>query len=171
LVAVLFEGFGGDWAQFDRGTVEADELVRRIVARTGLAARDVATLVEAVPPSLTPKPDTVGLLQQLAASGVVLHFLSNMPRVYAEHLERTHPQLMAHFDSGVYSSHVQLIKPEAAIFELASARFGVPGERLVLLDDIAVNVAAAEASGWKALQFSDAAECERALRSRGWWPR
>ncbi len=112
LVADVFQGFGGDWAQFDRGALDDAELVRRIAARTGLPAREVAALVDGVPPSLTPKPDTVALLRRLRAAGTPLHFLSNMPRPYAEHLDRTHPDLMGHFRSGLYSSHVRLIKPE-----------------------------------------------------------
>ena len=170
-VAAVFQGFGGDWAQFDRGVLEADELVSRIATRTGLALANVRELVDSVPPSLTPRHDTVALLQHLHGAGVTLHFLSNMPRLYAEHLDRTHPDLMAHFSSGVYSSHVQLIKPEAAMYRLASERFGTPGHRLVLLDDIEANVTAAQALGWKALQFSDAASCQQALQAQGWWPR
>lgn len=169
-VAAVFQGFGGDWAQFDRGALEASELVQRIVARTGLDLAEVQSLVDTVPHSLTPKADTVALLRRLHATGATLHFLSNMPRLYAEHLDRTHPDLMAHFLSGVYSAHVQLIKPEAAIYRVASERFGAPGHQLVLLDDVDVNVSAAQAQGWKALQFSDAAACERMLQANGWWP-
>jgi putative hydrolase of the HAD superfamily len=170
LVSGVFQGFGGDWAQFDRGVLEADELVHRIATRTGLPSPDVAALVAGVPPSLTPRPDTVDLLLRLRAAGVTLHFLSNMPRPYAAHLDRTHPELMQHFERGLYSSHVQLIKPEAALYELASRHFDAPADRLVLLDDIAANVEAARTIGWKALQFTDAAACERALRAHGWWP-
>jgi putative hydrolase of the HAD superfamily len=169
-VAAVFQGFGGDWAQFDRGVLEADELVQRIAARSGLPLIQVRALVDAVPASLTPKQDTVELLERLHAAGATLHFLSNMPGLYAEHLDRTHPELMARFQSGVYSSHVRSIKPEEAMFRLASERFGVPGERLLLLDDIAVNVKTALSLGWKALLFSDAAACETALRVNGWWP-
>jgi putative hydrolase of the HAD superfamily len=170
LVAAVFQGFGGDWAQFDRGTVDAPELVRRIAARTGLDAHDVRALVDGVPLSLTPRPDTVDLLVRLRDAGATLHFLSNMPSAYADHLDRSHPQLMGHFHSGIYSSRVQFIKPEAAIYGLASKTFGAPAERLVLLDDIAANVTAAQANGWNALHFSDALACERELRAKGWWP-
>jgi putative hydrolase of the HAD superfamily len=170
LVDAVFQGFGGDWAQFDRGALDALQLAQRIAARAGLDADEVRALVDGVPPSLTPKPDTVSLLQRLRCAGVRLHFLSNMPSAYAEHLDRTHPELMAQFHSGIYSSHVQLIKPEAAIFARACERFGAPNHRLLLLDDIAANVDAARASGWKALHFTDAAACERALRAEGWWP-
>jgi putative hydrolase of the HAD superfamily len=170
LVADVFQGFGGDWAQFDRGLLDAPQLVRRIAARTGLDAGDLAALVDGVAPSLTPKPDTVDLLLRLHAAGAALHFLSNMPRPYAEHLDRSHPDLMGCFRSGLYSSHVRLIKPEAELFELARSRFAAAGDRLLLLDDIAANVDAARANGWLAVQFSDARGCERALRANGWWP-
>jgi putative hydrolase of the HAD superfamily len=170
LVAGVFQGFGGDWAQFDRGVLDGRELVRRIVARTGLSAREVAALVNGVPPSLTPKPDTVDLLLRLRAAGALLHFLSNMPLPYAEYLNRTHPELIGHFRSGLYSSHVRLIKPEAELYELASRSFAASAARLVLLDDIAANVDAARANGWKALQFTDARSCEQALRANAWWP-
>jgi len=170
LVAGVFQGFGGDWAQFDRGVLDAPELVRRIAARTGLPAREVTSLVHGVPPSLTPKADTVDMLLRLRAAGMSLHFLSNMPLPYAEHLNRTHPDLMAHFRSGLYSSHVRLIKPEAELYELARRTFAAPSDRLLLLDDIAANVYAAHAHGWKALQFIDAGHCEQALRANGWWP-
>ena len=36
--AQIFQSYGGDWAEFDRGTVEPDELVSRIARRTGLAS-------------------------------------------------------------------------------------------------------------------------------------
>ncbi|HEX6016615.1 MAG TPA: HAD family phosphatase [Burkholderiaceae bacterium] len=170
LVASVFQGFDGDWAQFDRGVLDAADLVRRIVARTGLAAAGIARLVEGIPLTLTPKVETVDLLQRLHAAGASLHFLSNMPAPYAEHLDRTHPELIGCFDSGLYSSRARLIKPEAAFFELASRHFAAPPDRLVLLDDIAANVGAARALGWKALHFSDAAGVERALRAHGWWP-
>jgi putative hydrolase of the HAD superfamily len=169
-VAAVFQGFGGDWAQFDRGVLEADELVQRIAVRTRLPLANVRELVDSVPPSLTPRQDTVAMLERLHRAGVTLHYLSNMPRLYAAHLDRTHPELLAHFHSGVYSSHVQLIKPEEAMYRLASDRFGVSGARLVLLDDIEANVHAAQTHGWKALHFSDAASSERALREQGWWP-
>jgi putative hydrolase of the HAD superfamily len=170
LAAGVFQGVGGDWAQFDRGVLDEAELVRRIAMRTGLDPRDVAALVDGVPPSLTPKPDTVDLLARLRSAGVSLHFLSNMPLPYAEHLNRTHPELMGHFRSGLYSSHVRLIKPEAELYELARRHFAAPAGQLVLLDDIAANVDAARANGWKALQFTDASRCEQALRANGWWP-
>jgi len=168
-VAQVFQGYGGDWGEFDRGTVTPAELVGRIASRTGLAAAEVQAVVDAVPQALQPIPETVALLQRLRRPGRPMFYLSNMPAPYADHLERTH-DFVRGFDDGVFSARVRLIKPEPAIFALAAARFGLPPAELLFFDDHAPNVAAARAAGWQALQFHDATQCERDLRQAGWWP-
>ena len=53
-VAQVFQSYGGDWGEFDRGTVEPTDLVQRISQRTGLAPSEVQAVVDAVPAALTP---------------------------------------------------------------------------------------------------------------------
>lgn len=166
-VEQIFQGFAGDWGEFDRGTVSVDELARRIAARTGLPADEVHVLVAAVPLELQPLADSVALLQCLRGAGHRLFYLSNMPLPFAQWLEREH-DFVGWFETGVFSSHVRHIKPEAAIFELAARRFGVAASQLVLIDDSVRNVLAARTAGWQALQFVDAADCRRQLREAGW---
>lgn len=167
LVQAIFQGYGGDWADFDRGSVEAPALVRRIAARTGLEAADVQRVVDAVPAELQPMPDTVALLGRLHARGRRLHFLSNMPAPYADHLEREHAFLRC-FESGVISARVRQIKPEPAIFTTAARHFGAAPAQLLFIDDVPGNVDAARRAGWQALHFVDAADCERRLSAGGW---
>jgi putative hydrolase of the HAD superfamily len=163
----IFQGYGGDWAEFDRGRVEVPELVRRICARTGLPPAEVQAVVDAVPAELQPQPQTVDLLARLRAAGHGMFFLSNMPQPYAVHLEREH-DFVGWFVDGVFSARVHLVKPEPEIFAVAARRFGVPPAQLVFIDDVAVNVEAARRAGWNAMQFIDAADCEDQLRRRGW---
>jgi len=167
LAADFFQSYTGDWAEFDRGTVDVPELVARIARRTGLAAADVQRVVDGVPRELLPIPETVDLLRRLRADGRGLHFLSNMPVPYARHLEDSY-DFVGWFASGVFSGRERMIKPEADIFEFAAARFGQPPEQLVFLDDHLPNVQAARALGWHALHFSSAAQAEAELRANGW---
>ncbi|MCU0964269.1 MAG: HAD family phosphatase [Burkholderiaceae bacterium] len=167
LVDDIFQGYRGDWAEFDRGRIEVPALVRRIAARTGLPHGDVQAVVDAVPAELQPMPATVALLRRLHAQGRRLHFLSNMPAPYAEHLEREHDFLRC-FESGVISARVQQIKPEPGIFDTAERLFGAEPAQLVFIDDMADNVHAARRAGWNALHFVDAADCEAQLRRQGW---
>ena len=168
-VAQVFQSYGGDWGEFDRGSVTPDELVRRISGRTGLLPAEVLAVVDAVPASLQPIAASVDLLQRLQQPGRPMFYLSNMPAPYADHLEREHAFVRA-FSDGVFSARVQLIKPEPAIFDLCAQRFGVAPAELVFLDDHPANVAAARAAGWQALLFSDAPQAEADLRAAGWWP-
>ena len=165
----IFEGYGGDWADFDRGTVSPDDLIGRIARRTGLPEADARAVVQAVPLDFQPIAGTVDLLQRLRRPGRPLFFLSNMPAPYADHLDRHHP-VGQWFGDGVYSGRVQHIKPEPAMFALAAGRFGVAPADLVFFDDVPANVAAAQAAGWSAFTFTDAAQAERDLRQAGWWP-
>ncbi|MBU6259842.1 MAG: HAD family phosphatase [Burkholderiales bacterium] len=163
----FFQDYQGDWGEFDRGRLGLAELVPRIAARTGLAADEVRGVIAAIADELQPRTDTVALLRRLHGAGHALHFLSNMPAPYADHLDATH-DFLGCFASGVYSGRVGLVKPEPAIYELAARRFGAPVQQLVFLDDHEPNVVAARACGWQALQFTDAARAERELRERGW---
>ena len=167
LVADFFQGYGGDWGDFDRGHLEASELVPRIAARTGLAQREVQAVLDGVPRELQPVPAMVDLLRRLRDDGHRLFYLSNMPAPYADHLEREH-DFVHWFEDGVFSGRVGEVKPDAAIFELAAARYGVPASELVFIDDTPLNVKAARKAGWNALRFIDAAQCEAELRDKGW---
>jgi putative hydrolase of the HAD superfamily len=163
----IFQAYGGDWAEFDRGTVDVPELVQRIAARTGLQPRDVRAVVDAVPAELQPIPETVALLHSLHADGCRLHYLSNMPKTYADHLEREHA-FIGCFESGVISARVGQIKPELEIFEIAARRFEAEPAHLIFLDDVIDNVRAARQAGWQAVHFVGAADAEAQLRALDW---
>lgn len=165
----LFEGWAGDWREFDRGVLHEPELVPRIAARTGLAPQRVQAVVEAIPHELQPLQGTVALVRRLKEAGQPVFYLSNMPASYSRLLEQRH-DFFAWFDDGVFSGRVQAVKPEPAIFALAAQRFGLPPQEMVFFDDVQANVDAAREMGWNALLFTSAAQAEADLRQRGWWP-
>jgi putative hydrolase of the HAD superfamily len=166
LVDDIFQGYTGDWGDFDRGTVEPDELALRIARRTGLSVDETRRVIDGVPAELTPIAGTVALLHELHAAGRPLYYLSNMPEPYAQHLEATH-DFLGLFRDGVFSARANLCKPEPAIFEHCESRFGLDPARTLFIDDVAGNVAAARAAGWRALHFIDPAQCAAALRAEG----
>lgn len=169
LAAAVFQSFvpGSDWSEFDRGALTWDETRDRIASRTGLRPADVDSLMAAIPPHLAPMADTVAWLHALAESGVPLYFLSNMPRPYAEFLQREHA-FLNRFVSGVFSCDVSQIKPNADIFHTAAKRFGVEPERTVFIDDNVHNIKTARSLGWRAVQFQDAGQCQAELAALGW---
>lgn len=164
-VPVFFQAYGGDWGLFDQGLIGADEVVRRISARTGWPRGEVAAVVRAVPDELLPNPATLALLRELRAVGHGMHFLSNMPAPFADHLEQANP-LAQWFESGVFSGRVKHSKPGVEIFRLAEQRFNARPEELVFLDDHPANIEAARALGWEAILFTDAASARAQLVAR-----
>jgi putative hydrolase of the HAD superfamily len=162
----FFQGYGGDWGLFDQGLIGADEVVRRISARTGWPRGEVAAVVRAGPDELLAIPATVVLLRELRAVGHGMHFLSNMPEPFAAQLERVNP-LSQWFTSGVFSSRVKHSKPGTEVFKIAQKVFDAAPSELVFLDDHPANVEAAKALGWDAILFTDAAAARRELVARG----
>ena len=166
LVGDIFQGFGGDWGEFDRGTLAVDALAQRIARRVpAVSVAQARALIDAVPAALTPIAGTVALLQRLHARGHALYFLSNMPEPYAHHLEAAHHFLRL-FRRGVFSARVKMIKPEPAIFAHAAEAFGIAPALSLFIDDMAPNIAAARAAGWQALHFESPPQCEAELARR-----
>ena len=166
LAAKFFQNYGGDWGLFDQGLIGAAEVVRRIAARTGWPRGEVEAVVRAVPDELMLIPATAVLIRDLRAAGHTLHFLSNMPEPFADHLSASFP-LDEWFESGLFSGRVKQIKPSAAMFGMAERHFGVPPQELLFLDDHPVNIEAALARDWQAVLFTDAASARRELVARG----
>lgn len=157
----------GDWAQFDLGRISEAALADRIAAITGCRAEQAMTLIDAVPAHLSPRAETVALLRELQAAGHRMYYLSNMPAPYADYLETTH-DFVRSFDRGIFSARVGLMKPDEAIFRLASEHFALGGAPTVFIDDHRGNIEAAQAFGWQAVRFADAHSCRSELRALSW---
>lgn len=171
LATGLFQGFdiGSDWSLFDLGQIEPAALARRIAERTGLTPDEVMAVIDAIPPHLETLEGTVHLMHELRAHGHRLCFLSNMPGPYADHLVR-HKDFLSAFDDGIFSAHVQCIKPDLAIYDLAVERFSLQGQRPWFVDDVQRNLDAASALGWQGARFESPAQVRALLVSAGLLP-
>jgi HAD superfamily hydrolase (TIGR01509 family) len=165
--ADIFQTFhpDADWAQFDLGRIEPEPLAQRIAARTGLAEADLRHLIASIPAHLLPMQGTVDLIHDLKAQGHRLYFLSNMPASYADHLVREN-SFFSQFDDGIFSAHVQQIKPLPNIFATAQARWPLRGQA-VFIDDVQHNIDAAEQHGWQGIRFETPEQVRSALVGRG----
>jgi putative hydrolase of the HAD superfamily len=167
--AQVFQGWapGADWPAFDLGGIEPDALARRIAARTGYPLSAIESLIAAVPEHLQPMAETRALIERVRSAGHRLGLLSNMPRPYADHLERMH-DCFAWFEYRAWSGRIGFMKPQRAIFDhLREAMAFEPGDAL-FIDDHPANIEAAQGLGWQALHFQDAAQCQAALAAQGW---
>ena len=70
------------------------------------------------------------------------------------------------YDAVIDSSEVGVIKPEAAIYELAAQRAKAKPNEILLIDDGRANLMAAEKLGWHVLWFDDYHSDESETRIR-----
>jgi len=153
-----------DWHEFDRGTLDVDGAVALFGPRAGITADEVRALLRTANESLTPIPGTVQLVSDLAAAGVHLYLLSNMPVSTYEFLTRKHA-FFGQFKHLVISGAITLITPDPAIYEHLVDTTGIVPAESVFIDDLPRNVIAARESGLHAIQFTSPEACRMELRA------
>lgn len=114
-----------------------------------------------------PVAGTHALVERLAGRGVPQFSITNFGADAFALFRPTFP-VLDHMRAIVVSGEECLTKPDAAIFDLAAARFGHAPARMLFIDDNAANVAAAAALGWQVHHFAnDAGALEADLAERG----
>jgi len=121
--------------RIDGGPVHADGLLTRMLA--------VGQPIEAM----------YDLIRGLRANGLRTALLSNSWGD-SGYLRADFPSL---FDAVIISHEVGMRKPEARIFAYTAQILGVPPADCVFIDDIAANIAAAEAAGMTGIHHADPA--------------
>ena len=154
-----------DWLEVDRGVLSEAAAAARIAQRTGLAQDSMAVLLRQARESLMPLAETVALLKELAAvEGLRLFGLSNMHGdTFRYLLDRF--DFWPLFEGIVISGDIGLIKPDRAIFEHLTSRYGLIAAESVFIDDTLPNVEAARSFGIHGIHFKGAAACAAELRS------
>jgi len=113
-----------------------------------------------------PMAQSLAVVDALAAQKVPLYGLTNWPRpVWPPLCSRgVHDYgFLALFDDILVSGQEALAKPDPAIFERALARFELEPREVVFIDDLPVNVEAAEALGMTGHRFVSADHLETDL--------
>lgn len=106
----------------------------------------------------------LGILQELATSGkCLLGTLNNEAREPNDYRFERY-EIRKYIDVAFSSCYVGLRKPELAIYRRALDVLGLPGQRVLFIDDRQENVAGAEAAGMKGLRFDGADRLRRDLK-------
>jgi putative hydrolase of the HAD superfamily len=155
-----------DWLELDRGTLAPEDAIASAARRTGLMDHRIASLLNNVPSSLVPIPETIALLYRLKAQGHALYCLSNMHLASIEFLERTQSFWDA-FSGKVISCRVNLCKPEAGMYAHLLETFQIDAASAVFVDDFEVNLVTARQFGIRTIRFENSAQCAGELKALG----
>lgn len=88
-------------------------------------------------------------LAALRGKGVALHLATNQSHIRADYLWMT-LDLRTQFDAMHHSAALGVKKPTPGFFAKATERCGLAAEQIGFIDDLAENVEAARAAGWRA---------------------
>ena len=164
---VLSEVFGHrDWVELDRGALPIDEAISRASSRTGLREADLALMFRQVPYSMVPIPQMIDLFHRLKARGHSLYCLSNLHAHSFAHLKAGYT-FWDLFKGAVISCLVHLCKPEPAIYAHLIETFRLNAHDTLFIDDLQVNLDAANPFGIGTIRFMTQAQCERELKAAG----
>lgn len=103
-----------------------------------------------------PVDGMIPLVEELDAAGVPLFAITNFSHEFFPPFRAAWPDLFDRFRDIVVSGEERLVKPDPAIYRRALDRFGIAATDAVFVDDNPANVAAANALGIHAVQFTDA---------------
>lgn len=114
-------------------------------------------------------PGTVDVLTELRAAGIRLIALSNWSAEMFP-VARERFDFLSWFEGIVISGEVGVNKPDPRIFAHLVERFGIEPAATLFIDDSPANIDAARVLGFRAVQFTDAAELRRELVGLGLLP-
>ncbi|HHX8298977.1 TPA: HAD family hydrolase [Vibrio diabolicus] len=109
---------------------------------------------------------SVELLKRVKSAGYRVYALTDNVNEIVEHLRATY-KFWPLFDGAIISSEVQLLKPQAEIYQTLLSTYQLQAEETVFLDDMPYNVEGARAVGMEAIQFENAQQCESELKAMG----
>ena len=97
-----------------------------------------------------PLDQNVRLLPELKKQGFKLYYLSNFPVDIFDEIRNDY-YFFRYFDGGIISSDVKLSKPDIRIYELILKNYSLKASECLYIDDLGINVKAAESTGMKGL--------------------
>ena len=153
-----------DWIDLDRGTLSDSVAIERFAARMGRPAAEMHALMQYVKDSLTPLPDSIALLDELAERGVPLYGLSNMSAPMFALLKSRHRH-WDRFRGIVVSGEIGMVKPDPEIFHHLAQRYDLIPAETVFIDDHLPNIESARRLGFRTIHFADADQCRVELET------
>jgi glucose-1-phosphatase len=142
------------WDRFERGQVSPEDFFAALKKDLQLDTLEFQAFIPAWNDIFVEKPDTVSILNRLRGR-YKLAMISNVNKMHWDHILAGHA-FMEWFDHRVASYEVGHRKPDREIYQLTLDRFNVPASRAIFIDDLHVNVAAAQSLGIRGHLFHTA---------------
>ena len=155
-----------DWVRLDRGTItEAEALVHACAGLPRHLHTAADYIINHWNEPIVPIEGTAEVVRQLKARGYALYLLSNAG-VRQNSYWNDIPGSEC-FSGTVISADLHLLKPEAAIYQALFDKFDLTPANCIFVDDLPLNVEAAQNAGMQGIVFYDAQQLRSELQKRG----
>ena len=154
------------WRELNRGRFSERVAQAHYARELDMTPAHVASVFHHVKDSQELVPGTAALLPRLQRAGYPLFSLTDNVHEIVAYLRQRY-DFWRYFQGVVVSAELDLLKPEPAIFRHLLDEHALQPAQTVFIDDLPGNVAGARAQGMCAIQFHDAAQCERELAMLG----
>jgi len=153
-----------EWLLLDNGDINTSEAIDAISLKSSLKKEEIAHIFNLRTEMMYPLDQNVRLLPELKKQGFRLYFLSNFPIDIFEEI-KTGYYFFKYFDGGVISSEAKFSKPDRRIYEILLRNYSLIAEESLFIDDLEINVRAAENLGMKGFVTFGSEEISKELTS------
>ena len=151
-----------EWKLLDNGDITLLEAIDSIALRSSLQKEEIAHVFNLRTSLMFPLDQNVRLLPELKKEGFRLYFLSNFPIDIFDDI-RAGYYFFKYFDGGIISSEARYSKPHHRIYEILLEKYTLVAEECLFIDDLEVNVKAAEMAGMKGLETFGSQEISKEI--------
>ena len=151
--------------RFEKGQLSGSQVLAAMREKFRLTGTD-AELAFACSDIFTPVEETARVVTRLHGR-YRLYLLSNTNELHFAQFRKQFDAVLSLFDDLLASHLVGLRKPDPAIYRLIEQRSRCRPEECLFIDDLAANVAAAEALGWQAIRYDEGTDLAGELARRG----
>jgi epoxide hydrolase-like predicted phosphatase len=139
-----------EWLQLDNGEITTQEVIDSIASKSTLTKAEIAHIFNLRADLIFPLDQNANLLPELKKQGYKLYFLSNFPADLFEEVTKGY-FFFKYFAGGVISADAKFSKPDSRIYKILLEKYSLNPEECLYIDDLEINVKAAEALGMKGL--------------------
>jgi epoxide hydrolase-like predicted phosphatase len=148
---ILSDIFGSkEWSMLDNGEITTHEAIDTIASNSSLKREEIAHIFNLRTELMYPLDPNVRLLPELKKQGFRLYFLSNFPPDIFEEIKEGY-YFFKYFDGGIISGEAKFSKPDSRIYEALLKKYSIVPEESLFIDDLEINVKAAQCLGMKGL--------------------
>ena len=139
-----------EWLDLDEDLISDDEFLEAALRKEPALRREIQLYHHHWYDHFRAIPENVAAFYQAKEAGAKTYILSNFQKTCFRVMQE-HNVFLDDFDGRVISFECGLRKPDPKIYELIISRYQLDPAHSVFIDDMEVNIAAAEAAGLKTI--------------------